>query len=122
MMPHESEAQEDLEKVDCHFVIIGVDKDLAKQCKEKLVSILEDYPNPEHLQGEASYIDVGAVLGSQDAALRLFALGKVLGLWELVIPSVIGIEGDLAEEMARRGFVSIMSPEKAEEVRKVLSN
>ena len=54
-----------------------------------------------------SYIDVGAVLDSQSLAFVLFAVGKVLGLWDIITPETLGIEGEKAGELAGLGFVMI---------------
>jgi hypothetical protein len=105
MMPHSDEAHPDLEKVDLEFLVIGVDKAKAEQHRAELVSILSDYPQPDRLAGGPSYIEVGAEIGDQGAAFQLFALGKVLGLWDVITPKAMGFEGPEAREMAGRGFV-----------------
>lgn len=105
MMPHISDIDSKLEKVDLIFVWIGVDKEAAEKRKADLIEILETYPEPKRLAGGPSYIEMGAVLGSQDAALRLFALGKVLGLWNVVSPATLGMDGDQARQLAGQGFI-----------------
>ncbi len=104
-MPHESEAKKGIEKVDCHFIIVGVDKAAAQTCREELVAILGDYPQPDRLAGGPSYIEVGAVIGDQGAAFQLFALGKVLGLWDVITPKTLGVTGPDADQLAGRGMV-----------------
>ncbi len=104
-MPHESEAADGVERVDCHFIVVGVDKAKAEQFKPALIEILKAYPEPERLVGGPSYIEVGAVIGDQGAAFQLFALGKVLGLWDIITPERLGITGDAARELAGRGMV-----------------
>lgn len=107
MMPHESEAVPELEKVDLEFLIIGVDKTKAEERRAELISILDTYPNPERLAGGPSYIEVGGEIGDQGAAFQLFALGKVLGLWDVITPKSLGVEGDAARKMAGSGFIMI---------------
>ena len=68
-MPHESEAEAKIVKVDLEFVVIGVDKAAAEKNRTELLSILRTYPNPERLAGGPSYIEVGAEIGDQGAAL-----------------------------------------------------
>lgn len=109
LMPHESDARPDLERVDMELVVIGVDKATAATRKDELVAILREYPKPERLTHGPSYIEVGAEIGNQGAAFQLFALGKVLGLWDVITPSKLGITGDQAREMAGSGFV-MMTP------------
>ncbi len=106
-MPHETKIPPELEKVDCHFIIVGVDKKIGEPLKNEIKHILQRYPSPERLAGGPSYIEVGAEVGSQDVALRLFALGKVLGLWDIITPEKLGIKGKEADELAGSGFVMI---------------
>lgn len=103
-MPHVDEVQ-GLESVDCHFLVIGVDKAKAELHRNGLVEILKTYPNPERLAGGPSYIEVGGVLGDQGAAFQLFALGKVLKLWDIITPETMHFKGAEADEMAGRGFI-----------------
>lgn len=103
-MPHESEAK-DLVKVDCELLVIGVNKGKAEARKAELIEILKTYPRIDRLAGGPSYIEVGAELGDQGAAFMLFALGEVLGLWNVITPKTLGIEGPEARQMAGLGFV-----------------
>lgn len=107
LMPHTDEIDDDLELVDVHFVNIGVDKRVAEELREDLKAELARYPEPDRLRGGPSYIEVGAVIGSQDNALRLYALGKVLGFWDIITPESFGMEGKMAEAAAGRGLVMI---------------
>jgi hypothetical protein len=111
-MPHESQAKSDIERVDLHFIVVGVDKAKAEQIKDELVAIMKTYPQPERLAGGPSYIEVGGEIGDQGAAFQLFALGKVLGLWDVITPEKLGITGAEASEMAGKGLV-MMSGFKA---------
>lgn len=77
-MPHVSEAQPHIEKVDLEFLVIGVDKAAAEKHRTELISILKTYPDPDRLAGGPSYIEVGAEIGDQGAAFQLFALGKMM--------------------------------------------
>jgi hypothetical protein len=104
-MPHEAEARPDLEKVDCEFVVIGVDKAKADEHRAEFIELLNSYPNPERLAGGPSYIEVGAEIGDQGAAFQLFALGQVLGLWSVITPASMGITGPEARQLAGSGFV-----------------
>ena len=62
-------------------------------------------PRSARPAGGPSCIQVGAQIDSQDAALRLYALGEVLGLWEVVTPGRRLVTGPEALQMARNGFV-----------------
>ena len=79
-MPHTDEVS-GIEKVDCHFLVIGVDKAKAETHRLELISILNNYPKPARLAGGPSYIEIGAEIGDQGAAFQLFALGQVLGYY-----------------------------------------
>lgn len=106
-MPHEAQAENSIEKVDCHFIVVGVDKAKAKQYKNELIAILKTYPQPGRLAGGPSYIEVGAEIGDQGAAFQLFALGQVLGLWKVITPEKLNFTGPEAHQMAGLGFVMI---------------
>lgn len=111
-MPHVDEAKPEVERVDMEFLVIGVDKTAAEVHRDELVSILNTYPEPERLAGGPSYIEVGAVIGDQGAAFQLFALGKALGLWDVITPAKLGMTGDMARQMAGQGYI-MMSGYKA---------
>ena len=102
-----------IEKVDLHFIVVGVDKAKAEAHKDELVGILKDWPseawgNPiPKLEEGPSYIHVGGAIGDQGAAFQLFALGKVLGLWDIITPAKLGITGEQANQMAGMGFVMV---------------
>lgn len=106
-MPHESEITDGFESVDLEFVTIGVDKIKAEARRETLISILTAYPNLDRLAQGPSYIEVGGEIGDQGAAFKLFALGKVLGLWSIITPETFGFSGHEARMMAGRGYVMI---------------
>lgn len=107
MMPAVAEAADGLIKVDLEFLVIGVHKAKAEQHRAELIALLNTYPNPDSLAGGPSYITVGAEIGDQGAAFQLFALGKVLKLWDIITPEVFGIEGKEADEAAGLGMVMI---------------
>ncbi len=113
-MPHVDEAPDDgIEKVDCEFLVIGVDRAKAEARRADLVEILDSYPQPDRLAGGPSYIEVGAEIGDQGAAFQLFALGKVLGLWSVVTPASLGFRGQEAQAMAGSGLIMITGYRKA---------
>jgi hypothetical protein len=113
-MPHVDRLVEvdGFEKIDLHFIVIGVDTVLAKKRRDELIAILNEYPDPDRLALGPSYIEVGADIGDQGAAFQLFALGKVLGLWDIITPASLGFDGDFAAEAAGRGFIMITGYKK----------
>lgn len=107
-MPHVSEVPPDtLEMVDVEFEVIGVDKAKAESRRDELRAILDSYPRLDRLASGPSYIEVGSEIGSQSGAFQLFALGKVLGLWDIITPASMGFVGDEARRMAGSGFIMI---------------
>jgi hypothetical protein len=108
-MPHIDEvfARDDIVKVDVHFMVIGVDAAKAAAYRDELIEMLRSYPQPDRLAGGPSYIEMGAAVGDQGAALRLFALGQVLKFWSVVTPAAFGLKGKDADDMAGVGYVMI---------------
>lgn len=106
-MPHESEALPTVEKVDLHFVVIGVNKEEAEKHRDELAAILADYPDKQELASGPSYIAVGARIGDQGAAFQLFAVGQVLGFWKVITPKMLGMEGAFADQAAGSGYIMI---------------
>lgn len=106
-MPYIEDAPPELIQVDCHFIIVGVNKKLAEAHKDEFLEILRTYPQMDRLKGGPSYIEVGAHMGSQDGAMLLFAIGEVLGFWKVVTPKVLGIEGQPGHNLALAGLVNI---------------
>lgn len=105
-MPHESDpAFDGLEKVDLHFVTVVVNKTTAEAERANLIALLNDWPDPDRLAGGPSYIEVGGVIGDQGAAFELFALGKVLGIWDIITPESVGFTGEQARQMAGSGYI-----------------
>jgi hypothetical protein len=72
----------------------------------ELRSLLQQhYPQVNRLREGPSYIEIGAELGDQGAALLLIGLGGLVGLWKVVTPAVFGFEGEEAKHMAGMGMV-----------------
>lgn len=112
-MQHVSEiTDKDVEFVDVHYMIVGVNKSQAEKYRDEFVALLKTYPDYERFKQGLSYIEVGAVIGSQAGAFELFALGEVLGLWNVLTPEKLGITGADADELAGMGMV-MFSPIKA---------
>jgi hypothetical protein len=105
-MQHVSEVTDkDVEFVDMHFITVGVNRPQAEKYRDELVALLKTYPNFERFKQGLSYIEVGGEIGDQGAAFQLFALGKVLKLWEVITPEVMGMDGEMADALAGRGFI-----------------
>lgn len=107
-MPHEDEfRKEGFEKVDLCLLTVAVQKLKAEEFRDEVREIMASYPDLEQLASGPSYIHVGAVLGDQEIAFRLFALGKVLGLWDIITPVTFRFPPEAAKEAARLGYVMI---------------
>ena len=62
---------------------------------------------------EHSYMELGGWIGDQGCAMQYMALGKILGLWEVMHPGMIlnindPAQKDIADQMAGAGMVSIL--------------
>ena len=108
MMPHESEAPDELTMVDVHFFQVGVDLKKALPRREELVQLLAADFSAQLVTDEINYMTMGALLGSQELAFHLFALGNVLGIWQLLTPERMGMPPDMCELLAGRGLISII--------------
>lgn len=92
--------------IDCHFLKIAVHNSRAAQEKDNLIKLLDEWPNDQCVIAQGpSYIGVGGVLGDQGAAFMLFALGEVLGIWRVITPELLGMEGDQAHKAAGMGYI-----------------
>ena len=107
---HTSEAPsgDNFDKVDMIFVDVVVDRARAERYRADLTRILRDYPQPERLVGGPSYIELAPNLEmQQEGALRLMALGKTLGMWDVMSAKTLGMDDATARQMAGQGFLMI---------------
>lgn len=102
-MPHADDpGAADLQKIDLVLVTIGVDKLRAEARRRDLVDLLKAWPKPSQLAEGPSYIDLGAVLGDQGAALKLIALGAALQIWAAITPISLKLADPDHPEIARQ--------------------
>jgi len=99
---------DNLQKVDMIFVDVVVNRAESEKYRSELKKILRDYPEPERLAGGPSYIELSPNCGmEQEGGLRLMALGKILGLWEVVSGKTLGMDDATSRELAGKGFLNI---------------
>jgi len=99
---------DNFDKVDMVFVDVVVDRAKAQQYKGTLAELLRGYPQPERLAGGPSYIELAPNLGlEQEGALRVMALGKTLGMWDIISGKTMRLNDEMALEMAGNGFLMI---------------
>lgn len=99
---------DNFDRVDMIFIDVVVDKTRAEQYREALTEQLRNYPQPERLVGGPSYIELAPNFGmEQEGALRLMALGKTLGLWDVVSAKTLGMDDATARQMAGQGLLMI---------------
>lgn len=91
--------------VNVHFFWVSKDDKCDPDELRRL--IIAGYPDVERLKAGPSYIEIGGALGSQDIALRLMGLGELCGLWDVITPAKLRMEGPIADQMAGNGFVMI---------------
>jgi hypothetical protein len=111
-MPHESDAR--TVTVDAGFITVGFTEHAAT--RDEFIRLLrgaldgpgvfQDISVREFLGGP-SYITTGGWIGSQELALRLYALLEHYELAKVVTPKSLGIEGDAAQQMMGGGFVLV---------------
>lgn len=104
-MPPVDAAPSDALQVDVHFVVIVVDPLALERRAEIIAAIEASAINLDRLRDGPSYIEVGAALGDQGYALRLFGLGEALGLWRVITPARLGFDGPEADKLAGTGYV-----------------
>ena len=99
---------DNFDKVDMIFIDVVVDKSRAEKYNKDIREQLRKYPQPERLLGGPSYIELAPNLGmGQEGALRLMALGKTLGLWDVMNGKSLGMSDSEAKQMAGQGFLMI---------------
>lgn len=90
------------------FVDVVVDKARAEQYRGALAEQMRAYPQPERLAGGPSYIELAPNMGmEQEGALRVMALGKTLGMWDVMSAKTLGMDDATARQMAGQGFLMI---------------
>lgn len=94
-----------LQQVDCHFITVGVNKYQAEQGRSEFIQFLESYPDAQKLFDGPSYKSVAGIVGDEMTALRVFALGQVLGLWEVLLPNQLDVPPELADEAVDLGLI-----------------
>jgi hypothetical protein len=108
--PHTSKApiNNKYEKVDMIFIDVVVDREKALERKNEVENILEQYPQPERLSQGPCYIELAPNLGlEQEGALRLMAMGKTLGFWNIMSGKIFGLPDDETIEYARNGLLMV---------------
>jgi hypothetical protein len=102
-----------LHSVDVYFFWVRVRGNPDADTLRELLRL--HYPHPVRLEGGPTYIEMGTALGLQELALRLIALGKLVGLWDVITPAAFGYEGAPAQELARSGLVMCTGLKKNKE-------
>ena len=107
MAPVEQAPKEE-KLIDVVFMTIGINMEEATACKDEFVALISEHA--EILATGPSYITLGGLIGSQDAALQFIALGVALDLWKVLTPKLAGVTDPVKmREMAGGGFL-MMSP------------
>lgn len=96
-----------LDKVDCQFITIGVNREQAEKHRADFIEFLETYPDPVRLSEGPTYKHIASIVGDDMTALRIFGLGQTLGIWDVVLPSQLGVDPELADEAADLGLIVV---------------
>ena len=105
MVPLEDPRTEALLKIDCQFITVGVNTEQAERHRAEFLEFLEEYPEPNKLADGPTYKHLAEIVGDEVTALRVFGLGQALGVWNVLLPTDLGIPEDLAEEAADLGLI-----------------
>lgn len=106
-LPCESKSDKKTAKIDCGFIIVGINQEIAMKNKKELEIILEEYFQ-KHLIHGPLFTEFSLILdGDQNLALRLFALGESLEFWRIVTPERLKLKEKEAEIMLSNGIVFI---------------
>lgn len=103
---------EKFQQVDCHFIKVGVNEQQAKKDRQAFLEILESYPDAQRLAEGPSYKHVANIVGDELTALRMFGLGQVLGLWEVLLPDQFDVPPDLVDQAVDLGLIVTTGYEK----------
>lgn len=102
----DSPKEDNFQKVDMIFIDVVVDEQQAKKYENNLLKIIETYPDRQRFAQGLSYMELSPNFGlNQEEGLRLMALGKVLGLWDIMSGKSLGLDDNKAKEMAGSGFL-----------------
>src|SRR5271157_398943 len=102
-MPLALEMPTNLEQVDCHFITVAVDKEVASRYADELRMHVAEWPNGFYR--EIGWVEASFWLRSQDSAFRLFGVGQVLGWWRVATPASVQLTGDRADSAAGGGMI-----------------
>lgn len=126
----------DWQVVDVHFFRCAVNKAEAELLREEFYDLMDNWPADPTYQSEnrldngPSYIELGAQIGTfmgQQDAMRLMALGQVLGCWYVITPrrlfKATGMSDEELDDMqvkldqlAGKGYIMISGYKKPESV------
>lgn len=96
---------EHMRLVDCHFVMVAVNPEMAESHRQDFIELLEEFPDHKKLHEGPSYKHVASVVGDDMTALRVFGLGQTLGLWDVLLPDQLGVDPELVDEAADLGAI-----------------
>jgi hypothetical protein len=105
MVPMSDARVEALAKVDCQFLTVGVNVEQAEKHRADFMAFLDEYPEPNKLADGPTYKHLASVVGDELTALRIFGLGQVLGVWDVLLPNNLGIPQELVDEAADLGLI-----------------
>jgi hypothetical protein len=93
------------------FKVCAVAEPQAEELRRLIQAHHGEYGPVDPLDGkEHNYMELGGYIGDQGVALMLMGLGTLLGLWKLLSPAMLGIDGQEAMNMAQMGLLSIQAP------------
>lgn len=111
---HRPEGQVIARKADCAYVdvyLFTVEVPLAALAafRDDFIELVRAHPWHAQFRSGINYVDAAGPDGftGQAQALIAFALGQMLGLWQVVTPLLLGTPEPAAGQQARGGFITI---------------
>lgn len=107
---------ENFENIDLVFANVIIDKTKAEQYKDNFIQILEDYSHQDKLSNEMNYVELSHAFNIDEAkALRMLAMGKFFGVWDVLNTKSMEVDKSKITELAKSGVLrtsGYTSPEK----------
>jgi len=97
--------------INMYYFDVSVKNDPDKETLKKLISENHkgDFADMDLLDGvERSYLDIGRWIGDQGIGMLLMALGRILGLWDVMTPNSLPLPKEMKDRMAGAGMISIL--------------
>jgi hypothetical protein len=95
------------------FDVCAVNNPNVEEFRSLIEKHIGEFSEVDPFSGEHSYLEIGGWIGDQSVGIQFMALGKLLGLWQIMQPGMLLNVNDpeqkvLADQMAGMGMISIV--------------